>query len=309
MALIECVPNFSEGRDQAVIDAISDAIRATPGCTLLDVDPGKSTNRTVYTFVGAPAAVVRGAVNACKVASARIDMQQHKGEHPRFGACDVCPFIPVQNATMEDCVACANDFGKLVALELGIPVYLYGHAAKAGEHRVLLPQIRAGEYEGLADRITRPEWAPDYGPAQFVPTVRRWGATAAGARKFLIAYNVNILGTKEQAHRIALNVRDQGRGPDQPGRLKECKGIGWWVDDYNLAQVSVNLTDYVRSRHPIFTPPTLRQRQRRVRVPPGDRGGCHGARMPCRARGGTLRCRPPSSICTRGTARAHARRR
>jgi glutamate formiminotransferase/formiminotetrahydrofolate cyclodeaminase len=205
-SIVECVPNFSEGQRQDVIDAISNAIKASPGCTLLDVDPGKSTNRTVYTFVGSPAAAVRGAVNACKVAYKLIDMRVHKGEHPRMGACDVCPFVPVQGATMADCVECAREFGRLAAEEIGIPDYLYGHAACAGEHRKLLPQVRAGEYEGLAARITQPEWAPDFGKAEFVPS---WGATCAGARKFLIAYNINVLGTKEQAHRIALNVRDQ----------------------------------------------------------------------------------------------------
>lgn len=238
--LVECVPNFSEGRDRAVIDAIADAIRSTAGCTLLDVDPGASTNRTVYTFVGAPEAVVEGALAAARVAHARIDMRQQKGEHPRVGAMDVCPFVPVSGVTMDDCVALAGEFGRRAAGELGIPVYLYGHAAKA-EHRRTLQQIRAGEYEALPDRIGTPEWKPDFGPAELVP---RWGATCAGARDFLIAYNVNILGTKEQAHRIALNIREQGRGPGQPGRLKAVRAIGWWVEEYGLAQVSINLEDY-----------------------------------------------------------------
>ncbi len=238
--LVECVPNCSEGRDRAVIDAIADAIRGTAGCTLLDVDPGASTNRTVYTFVGAPEAVVEGALAAARVAHARIDMRGHKGEHPRVGAMDVCPFVPVSGVTMEDCVALANDFGRHAAAELGIPVYLYGHAAKA-DHRRTLQQIRAGEYEALPERIGKPEWRPDYGPAELVP---RWGATCAGARDFLIAYNVNVLGTKEQAHRIALNVREQGRGPGAPGRLKAVRAIGWWVEEYGLAQVSINLEDY-----------------------------------------------------------------
>jgi len=238
--LVECVPNFSEGRDRAVIDAIADAIRATAGCTLLDVDPGASTNRTVYTLVGEPAAVVEGALAAARVGRLRIDMRTQKGEHPRVGAMDVCPFVPVSGVTMDDCVALANEFGRRAAAELGIPVYLYGHAAKA-DHRRTLQQIRAGEYEALAGRIGKPEWAPDYGPAEFVP---QWGATCAGARDFLIAYNVNVLGTKEQAHRIALNVREQGRGPGEPGRLKAVRAIGWWVEEYGLAQVSINLEDY-----------------------------------------------------------------
>ncbi|HUL78643.1 MAG TPA: glutamate formimidoyltransferase, partial [Vicinamibacteria bacterium] len=198
--LVECVPNFSEGRDRGVIDAIADAIRGAAGCTLLDVDPGASTNRTVYTFVGAPEAVVEGALAAARVARTGIDMRTQKGEHPRVGALDVCPFVPVSGVTMEDCVSLANDFGRRAAAELGVPVYLYGHAAKA-DHRRTLQQIREGEYERLAERIGTPEWKPDYGPAELVP---RWGATCAGARDFLIAYNVNVLGTKEQAHRIAL---------------------------------------------------------------------------------------------------------
>jgi glutamate formiminotransferase / formiminotetrahydrofolate cyclodeaminase len=238
--LVECVPNFSEGRDRAVIDAIADAIRATAGCTLLDVDPGASTNRTVYTLVGAPEAVVEGALAGARVARVRIDMRAQRGEHPRVGVMDVCPFVPVSGVTMADCVALAEELARRVAAELGVPVYLYGHAAKA-EHRRTLQQIRAGEYEAIPERIGKPEWKPDYGPAEFVP---QWGATCAGARDFLIAYNVNILGTKEQAHRIALDVREQGRGPGQPGRLKAVRAIGWWVEEYGLAQVSINLEDY-----------------------------------------------------------------
>ena len=238
--LVECVPNFSEGRDHEVIDAIAEAIRRTPGCTLLDVDPGRSTNRTVYTFVGAPDAVVEGALAAARVAHARIDMRSHRGEHARMGALDVCPFVPVSGVTMDDCVACAREFGRRAAEELGIPVYLYEAAAEA-EHRRTLSQIRAGEYEGLAEKILRPEWLPDFGPARFVPA---WGATVTGARHFLIAYNVNLLATKEQAHRIALELREQGRGPEQPGRLRAVKAVGWWVDEYQVAQVSMNLDDY-----------------------------------------------------------------
>jgi glutamate formiminotransferase/formiminotetrahydrofolate cyclodeaminase len=238
--LVECVPNFSEGRDRAVVDAIAEAIRSAAGCTLLDVDPGASTNRTVYTFVGAPEAVVAGALAAARVARARIDMRAQKGEHPRVGAMDVCPFVPVSGVTMDDCVALANELGRLLGAELSVPVYLYGHAARA-DHRRTLQQIRAGEYEALAERVVKAEWTPDYGPAEFVPS---WGATCVGARDFLIAYNVNVLGTKEQAHRIALNVREQGRGPGEPGRLKSVRAIGWWVEEYGLAQVSINLEDY-----------------------------------------------------------------
>ncbi|MCZ7557830.1 MAG: glutamate formimidoyltransferase [Bacteroidia bacterium] len=238
--IVECVPNFSEGRDQRVIDAIADAIRATAGCTLLDVDPGKSTNRTVYTFVGSPEAVVEGALNAARAAKGLIDMTKHSGEHPRMGAMDVCPFVPVANVTMEECVECAKRFGARAGEELGLPIYLYEEAQPL-EYRKSLKHIRAGEYEGMAKKIVQPEWKPDFGPAEFLPS---WGATATGARFFLIAYNVNILGTKEQAHRIALNIREQGRGEDEPGRLKAVKGIGWWVDEYNMAQVSMNLDNY-----------------------------------------------------------------
>jgi glutamate formiminotransferase/formiminotetrahydrofolate cyclodeaminase len=238
--IVECVPNFSEGRDRAVIDAIADAIRDVSGCTLLDVDPGQSTNRTVYTFVGAPEAVVEGALRAAAAARTRIDMRRHRGEHPRIGALDVCPFVPVSGVGMDDCVAVAREFGARAAAELGIPVFLYEAAATA-PHRTSLKQIRAGEYEGLAAKLARPEWRPDFGEPVFVPS---WGATVTGARGFLIAYNVNVLGTKEQAHRIALNVREQGRGPDAPGRLKAVKAIGWWVAEYGLAQVSMNLDDY-----------------------------------------------------------------
>jgi glutamate formiminotransferase/formiminotetrahydrofolate cyclodeaminase len=243
--IVECVPNFSEGRDRAVIEAIAEAIRQTPGCTLLDVDPGQSTNRTVYTFVGAPDAVVEGALAAARVAHARIDMRQHQGEHPRMGALDVCPFVPVSGVDMAECVACAEQFGRRLAEELHVPVFRYEAAARDA-HRTSLKQIRAGEYEGLATKLAQAEWQPDFGPAEFVP---RWGATVTGARFFLIAYNVNVLGTKEQAHRIALDVREQGRGPGQPGRLKAVKGMGWWVEEYGLAQVSMNLDDYT------ITPP------------------------------------------------------
>jgi glutamate formiminotransferase/formiminotetrahydrofolate cyclodeaminase len=241
--LVECVPNFSEGRDKSVIDAIAAAIRGTAGCTLLDVDPGASTNRTVYTLVGSPEAVAEGALAGARVARQRIDMRTQQGEHPRVGALDVCPFVPVSGVSMDDCVALANEFGRRAAQELGIPVYLYGHAARA-EHRRTLQQIRAGEYEALADRLLKPEWRPDYGPATFVP---EWGASCAGARDFLIAYNVNVLGTKEQAHRIALDVREAGRGAGQPGRLQAVRAIGWWVEEYGFAQVSINLEDYRRT--------------------------------------------------------------
>lgn len=247
--LVECVPNFSEGRNGKVIDAIANAISSTEGCLLLDVDPGPSTNRTVYTFVGSPLAVVEGSLHAAKVAYELIDMAQHKGEHPRMGALDVCPFIPVRNVTMEECVNCANQFGKRLAEDLCVPVYLYGEAAQQ-ESRRLLPSIRAGEYEGLEDKLKNSEWVPDFGPASFVPS---WGATASGARKFLIAYNVNLLTTKELAHRIALNIREQGRSKEQPGCLKKVQGMGWYLDEANMAQVSTNLLDFeVTPLHAVY---------------------------------------------------------
>ncbi|WP_419176332.1 glutamate formimidoyltransferase [Desulfosediminicola sp.] len=238
--IIECVPNFSEGRDPEIIEAIAEAIRNVKGCSLIDVDPGRSTNRTVYTFVGGPESIIEGALAAARVARERIDMRKHGGEHPRFGAMDVCPFVPVAGVTMAGCVEIAKNFAARAAQELKIPLYLYEEAAEH-DYRRKLPDVRAGEYEGLAEKLQDPRWKPDFGPTDFVP---EWGITATGARKFLIAYNVNILGTSNQAHRIALNLREAGRGEDSPGSLKEVKGMGWFVDEYNLAQVTVNLNDY-----------------------------------------------------------------
>lgn len=238
--IVECVPNISEGRDEKIIQACADAVRAVEGVTLLDVDPGKSTNRTVFTFVGDPDSAVEAAFQFAKTAYSLIDMSRHSGEHPRMGAVDVVPFVPVANVTMEECVECAKRFGKRAGEELGVPIYLYEEASQNPE-RKMLKQIRAGEYEGIKDKIYKPEWKPDFGPQEFIP---RSGATVTGARFFLIAYNVNILGTREQAHRIALNIREQGRGADAPGRLKDVKGIGWYVDEYDMAQVSMNLDNY-----------------------------------------------------------------
>ncbi|MBN3280421.1 FTCD cyclodeaminase, partial [Polyodon spathula] len=176
-------------------------------------------------------------------------MTKHTGEHPRMGAMDVCPFIPVRNVSMEECVCCGIRFAEQLAEELGVPVYLYGEAARK-ENRRSLPSIRAGEYEALPEKLKKPEWAPDFGPSCFVPT---WGATVTGARKFLIAYNVNLLSTKEQAHRIALDIREQGRGKEQPGSLKRVQGMGWFLDEANLAQVSINLLDFeVTALHMVY---------------------------------------------------------
>ena len=247
--IIECVPNFSEGRDKEVINAIADAIKNTKDVNLLDVDPGESTNRTVYTFVGNPESVIEGALAAAKVAREKIDMRKHSGEHPRMGAMDVCPFVPVANSSMEECVEISKIFAQRAADELGIPLYLYEHSQDK-EYRKKMPQIRKGEYEALEEKVKDPEWKPDYGPAEFIP---EWGATVTGARLFLIAYNINIVGTHNQAHRIALNLREAGRGPEDPGRFKELKGMGWWVDEYNMAQCTFNLNNYqVTAPHEVF---------------------------------------------------------
>ncbi|XP_028968997.1 LOW QUALITY PROTEIN: formimidoyltransferase-cyclodeaminase-like [Galendromus occidentalis] len=247
--IVECVPNFSEGQDASVIDAISTAIRQTTGCTLLNVDPGASTNRTVYTFVGSPDAVIEGALSAARVAHRLIDMSKHKGEHARLGALDVCPFIPVRGVEMEECIYCACKFAEKLSSELRVPVYLYGYAARQ-DYRRTVPQIRSGEYEGLANKLELPEWKPDYGPSEFVPS---WGATMSGARKFLIAYNVNLISTKEQAHKLALNIREDGRGPSQPGIFKKLQAVGWWLQEHNIAQVSCNILDNdITAFHEVF---------------------------------------------------------
>lgn len=257
MRLVECVPNFSEGRDPAIIEAIAESIREVAGVQLLDVDPGESTNRTVMTFVGEPDDVVEAAFQAAATAYELIDMREHAGEHPRLGAVDVVPFIPVSGVDMEDCVACARRFGERVGEELGVPIYLY-EEAQDREYRKAMAQIREGEYEGLEEKLDDPQWAPDFGPATFVP---RSGATVTGARFFLIAYNVNVLGTKNQAHRLALNVRERGRtvkGPDgepvqQPGYFEDVKGMGWTLEEFDLAQVSMNLDNYrVTAMHEVF---------------------------------------------------------
>ena len=246
--VIECVPNFSEGRDMNIINQITAAIETVDGVKLLNVDPGKATNRTVVTFVGDEEAVVEAAYRAIAKAAELIDMSKHKGEHPRFGATDVCPFIPIANATMEDCIACAKKLGERVGRDLGIPIYLYEFAASA-PHRKNLASVRAGEYEGIKDKITQPDWKPDYGPAAWN---ERSGNIAIGARKILIAYNVNLNTTStRRANSVAFDVREQGRkvknerGEEvlQPGACKSVKGIGWFIEEYGVAQVSMNLTD------------------------------------------------------------------
>ena len=257
--LIECVPNFSEGRDMGVIKQITDAIEAVEGVKLLDVDPGAATNRTVVTFVGEPAAVIEGAFQGIKKAYEVIDMAKHSGEHPRFGATDVCPLIPLSNVTMEETVEYAHQLGKRVGEELGLSGYFYESAATKPE-RKNLATVRAGEYEGLPKKLAKEEWQPDYGPATFNP---KYGVTAIGARDFLVAYNVNLNTTStRRANAVAFDIREKGRVKKKggfysgevvrdaegkpvrvPGMLKACKAIGWFIEEYGMAQVSMNLTN------------------------------------------------------------------
>jgi len=258
MKLIECVPNFSEGRDRTVIDAIVAEIQGTQGAMLLDVDPGAATNRTVVTFVGAPDVVEEAAFRAIRRAAILIDMSRHRGEHPRLGATDVCPLIPVTGATMDDCIAVAKRLGRRVGDELGIPVFLY-EAAATNPARRSLADIRKGEYEGLAAKLKDPGFVPDFGPAQLNA---RSGATVIGAREFLIAYNVNLnTRDKKLANAIAQSLREAGRtkkGPAGtvttiPGRFKECRAVGWYIEEFGRAQVSINLTNYkVTPLHQVF---------------------------------------------------------
>jgi glutamate formiminotransferase/formiminotetrahydrofolate cyclodeaminase len=257
--LIECVPNFSEGRNLAIIEKITDEISKVEGVKLLDVDPGKATNRTVVTFVGEPEPVIEAAFLAIKKASEVIDMSKHSGEHPRMGATDVCPLIPIANITMEEVAGYARKLAERAGNELDIPFYLYEEAASSPK-RKNLANVRAGEYEGLADKLKNPEWKPDFGPAKFNP---RAGATAIGARDFLVAYNINLNTTStRRANSIAFDLREKGRvmrdgdpvngkivrdekgNPlREPGLLKSVKAIGWYIEEYGIAQVSMNLTN------------------------------------------------------------------
>lgn len=244
--IIECVPNVSEGREPEIYRAIAAAAETVAGVHLLDVDPGRATNRTVITFAGEPEAVIEAAVRLARAAKERIDMRKHRGEHPRFGALDVCPLVPVSGVTMEECAQYARRLGARLGEEVGLTVYLYERAATRPERRNLAT-VRAGEYEALAERLQRPEWAPDHGPREFQPGS---GATAVGARDFLIAYNVNLNTTStRRANAIAFDVREKGRQDPQPparwipGTLKAVKGIGWFIEEYGICQVSLNLTD------------------------------------------------------------------
>lgn len=257
--LIECVPNFSEGRDMEIIRQITDEIEKVEGVKLLDVDPGKATNRTVVTFVGEPKPVIEAAFQAIKKASEIIDMSKHSGEHPRMGATDVCPLIPISNITLDEVADYARELGKRAGAELDIPFYLYEHAASKKD-RKNLASVRSGEYEGLADKLKDAKWKPDFGPAVFNPQA---GATAIGARDFLIAYNVNLnTASVRRANSVAYDIREKGRikrkgnpitGPIvygkngqklwQKGSCKSVKAIGWFIEEYGFAQISMNITD------------------------------------------------------------------
>ena len=266
--IIECVPNFSEGRDKSVINKISEAISSTEGVYLLNVDPGKATNRTVMTFVGEPEDVIHAAFNAAKVASELIDMSKHSGEHPRFGAMDVCPLIPVSNITFDELIPYAHKLAEMISEKLGIPIYLYEKAAQKNE-RQNLANVRSGEYEGLEEKIKKENWKPDYG----LKFNKKSGASAVGVRDFLIAYNIN-LNTKSTrlANAIAFDVREKGRikrkghsvigeivydksgNPETiPGSLKYVKAIGWYIEEFGIAQISMNLTNINKTPiHKVF---------------------------------------------------------
>jgi glutamate formiminotransferase/formiminotetrahydrofolate cyclodeaminase len=284
--LIECVPNFSEGNDMNVIKQITDQIETVDGVRLIDVDPGKATNRTVVTFVGTPEEAINAAFLAIKKAAELIDMSKHKGAHPRFGATDVCPLVPVSNITMEETVKYAHKLAERVGKELGIPVYCYEFAAQE-EKRKNLANCRSREYEGLGEKLSNPDWKPDFGPALFNESVIKSGATAISARNFLIAYNINLNTTStRRANAIAFDIREKGRvkreggtltgkiikdengNPvTEPGMLKCVKGIGWYIEEYGIAQLSFNLTDItVTSAYQVFEAACQRAEARGLRV-------------------------------------------
>lgn len=281
--LIECVPNFSEGNDMGIIKQITDEIEAVDGVKLLDVDPGKATNRTVVTMVGTPDEVIEAAFRAVKQASRIIDMSRHKGEHPRMGATDVCPLVPVANITMEETVEYARKLAERIGRELEIPVYCYENAAFTDVRRNLA-NCRSGEYEGLPDKLLKPEWKPDFGPAKFNA---KSGATAVGARDFLVAYNVNLNTTStRRANSVAFDIRERGRVKREgnpitgkivkdekgnkvyiPGSLKSVKGIGWFIEEYGIAQISLNLTNIsITPVHVAFEEASKKANERGIRV-------------------------------------------
>lgn len=284
--LIECVPNISEGRDEAKIKAISEVVETVDGVKLLDVDPGKATNRTVITFVGEPQNVIDAAFLLIKKASELIDMSKHSGEHPRFGATDVCPLVPISGITMEETVKFAHKLAERVGNELNIPVYCYENAARE-DKRKNLANCRSGEYEGLKEKLSNPNWKPDFGPAEYNDKVKTTGATAVSARDFLIAYNVNLNTTStRRANAIAFDIREAGRVKtvdgkptgkkvlDEngepvriPGKLKAVKGIGWFIEEYGIAQISYNLTNIsITSMHVAFDETCKAADERGLRV-------------------------------------------
>ncbi|WP_367327680.1 glutamate formimidoyltransferase [Lentimicrobium sp.] len=281
--IIECVPNFSEGRDIAVIQQITDQIKTVEGVRLLDVDPGAATNRTVVTIAGEPEQVIEAAFRAVKKAMEVIDMSRHSGAHPRFGATDVCPLVPIANITMEETVKYAHKLGERIGIELGIPVYCYEEAARIPERRNLA-FCRSGEYEGLSQKLSDPASKPDFGPAQFLP---KTGAIAVGARDFLVAYNVNLNTTStRRANAVAFDIREKGRPMREgnpvtgkivkdekgnpvniPGSLKACKAIGWFIEEYGIAQVSINLTNIsITPVHVAFEEACKKAQERGMRV-------------------------------------------
>ncbi|MDA9563843.1 glutamate formimidoyltransferase [Flavobacteriales bacterium] len=284
--LIECVPNISEGRDEAKIKQVTDVIETVEGVKLLDVDPGKATNRTVITFVGEPQQVIEAAFLVIQKASEVIDMSKHSGEHPRFGATDVCPLIPIANISMEETAQYAHKLGEKVGQELGIPGYFYENAAKE-DKRKNLANCRSGEYEGLSQKLSNPEWKPDFGPSEFNDHVKGSGCTAISARDFLVAYNVNLNTTStRRANAIAFDIREAGRVKREggtitgkivkdengepvkiPGKLKAVKGIGWYIDEYGIAQISYNLTNIsITSMHVAFDETCKSATERGLRV-------------------------------------------
>lgn len=280
MRIVECVPNISEGRRREVIDAVVQAAARVPGVTVLNVDPGEETNRTVITFVGEPTAVAEGAFRLAAKAYELIDMRSHKGAHPRLGAVDVVPFVPVAEVSIEECVALARQVGARIGRELGVPVYLYEAAATSPQRRNLA-DIRAGEYEGLPEKLADPAWQPDFGPATFLPA---HGATVVGARSFLVAFNVNLNTTDRRlANRVAFDVREKGRKKRdehgqvvldehgqpvwEPGLLKSVKAVGWTIPEFGCAQVSMNLTNLTETPlHLAFDTCEERAREHGLRV-------------------------------------------
>jgi len=284
--LIECVPNFSEGNDMNIIKQITNEIESVEGVQLIDVDPGKATNRTVVTMVGTPDEVCEAAFRAVKKAAELIDMSKHTGAHPRFGATDVCPLVPVANITMEETVVYAHKLAQRIGEEAGVPVYCYEHAARIPE-RKNLAVCRAGEYEAVKERISTEQWKPDFGPSEFTPAVAKSGVTAVGARNFLIAYNFNLNTTStRRANAIAFDVRERGRTQREgnpatgkivkdekgnpvmvPGTLKATKAIGWFIEEFGVAQISMNMTDLsVTSIHKAFDEVCAKAQARGIRV-------------------------------------------